>query len=386
MVASRPQSGGICYGIVTMFQYFVRKITIFTLYSVLVFWSVETFATSRETRVLISADTATGLIGGWRGGADDVDDGFAIGMALHAPSLRVLGIGVVRGNSDMAPQYLVTKNILDMLGDDTPIWRGAAHPYSSQVEWFGASEGEFKLSELPQVCSTEAVRQMAEQLTQPTTLIAIGPLTDIACLAQKYPERAKNIENIVSIMGRKPYEMFNIMGNSGLTDFNYNQDPGAVAALLEETEIKMTFMTFSMTSDAFVSAKRLETLKDAKSKVANFFYEASQPWIEKWKAIFGTDGFHPWDQNTVYYVMDPAAYACFDVGYCVVKRGADGSGDPSVCFSGDVQAKPAAIPAGEASQLWLSADFTTRQVTMCSSYSGDKGKQAFLKALFTFLE
>ena len=49
---------------------------------------------------------------------------------------------------------------------------------------------------------------IAELQRGPLTLVAIGPLTDIACVALNSPAAAEDIREVVAIMGRDPGEEF----------------------------------------------------------------------------------------------------------------------------------------------------------------------------------
>jgi pyrimidine-specific ribonucleoside hydrolase len=81
---------------------------------------------------------------------------------------------------------------------------------------------------LPAECVNDGVRFMAAQLRERRlTILAIGPLTDVACLVLNYPREAAKIAEVVAIMGRRPGEEFAIGGKTGLTDFNYVMDERA---------------------------------------------------------------------------------------------------------------------------------------------------------------
>src|SRR2546423_15192361 len=60
-----------------------------------------------KTRVIVSTDMSMGVVGGWRT-TDDVDDGWAVGMALADPALDVRLGATVLGNSNGSPQQAAT--------------------------------------------------------------------------------------------------------------------------------------------------------------------------------------------------------------------------------------------------------------------------------------
>src|SRR5580692_11673295 len=63
-------------------------------------------------QVIISSDVATGLMGGWRAGPSDIDDGLAVGMALGLPALEVRGVVVTLGNNNVQPEIAVAQRIV----------------------------------------------------------------------------------------------------------------------------------------------------------------------------------------------------------------------------------------------------------------------------------
>ena len=64
-----------------------------------------------KTRVIVSTDLSMGVVGGWRT-TDDVDDGWAVGMALADPALDVRLVATVLGNSNVAPEQAATDMLL----------------------------------------------------------------------------------------------------------------------------------------------------------------------------------------------------------------------------------------------------------------------------------
>jgi inosine-uridine nucleoside N-ribohydrolase len=75
--------------------------------------------------------------------------------------------------------------------------------------------------------------------------------------------------------------------------------------------VPMTFLTFDLTNSALVPRSTVERLRQRSSPAANFFYQAAQPWLDFWKSTFAEDGFHPWDQNAIWYAVHPAGKASF---------------------------------------------------------------------------
>ncbi|MEM7446483.1 MAG: nucleoside hydrolase [Pseudomonadota bacterium] len=323
--------------------------------------------------VIFSTDTATGLSGGWVEGASDIDDGLAIAMALDLPNLDVLGVVVTFGNNLMEPEFAVAQRVVEGMGASVPVLRGAPRPLPEyQVQ-------DHTGVAVDTACLNEGVTFMADAIAasdSPVTILAIGPLTDPACLALNRPDVTGNIERIVIIGGRERHQPLVISGQF-VPDFNLAVDFPAVRYLLEETTIPMRFMTFSVTDSVLIPADDRQFLCDsALALAADFFCPAILPRNNMWSEMFGRDGFHPWDQNAVYVTAVPDAYHCEPASYALVDcTAADCAGhDPS---------DPSQL-AMEPGQVWLTSDPSNTRIEACPAFASDEAKRAFERAVLDF--
>ncbi|MCP4384903.1 MAG: hypothetical protein GY798_26405 [Hyphomicrobiales bacterium] len=229
--------------------------------------------------VIISTDPSTGLDGGWWSGPGDIDDGLAIAMAVASHRLDVRGVVVTFGNALVEPSFAVAQRVVDGMGSTISVFRGAARPLP-----------EFPMtlydgSKLDSACLNQGVRFMADELRSaqtPVTILAIGPLTDLACLAMNLPDAADRIEWAVVIGGRNAHQPFEIAGTR-FGDFNLIVDMPAVKYLLTETAILIRFMPFGLTSSVLIpAADRAVVCQSALPLVAEFFCPAIVPWLEAW--------------------------------------------------------------------------------------------------------
>jgi len=331
-------------------------------------------------RVVISTDLATGLQGGWRTGVSDPDDGFAAAMAHYSKRFDIRGVVVTFGNDYRDPEIVAATRLLrDLMRTGLPVLPGAAVPLSDPpAEWTTAS-----VPPVGEPCVNAGVRFMKEELEKgPLTILALGPLTDVACLAMRFPELSrKNLKNVVAIMGRRPNESFAIGKVTGLTDFNMRRDSRAARLLLEGSPVPVTFIGFSATSKGLISSQAVEEkLAADKSALSQFFLLAARAWIHQWRDVykFPEDGFHPWDQNAVYYLMEPAAYVCDQRGFAFIDCTPKPGEKENACAG-----HAAGVPLdsqGEHWQLWFSPDYATRRVTYCHDYASDEANERFLKA------
>lgn len=141
-----------------------------------------------------------------------VDDAFALLYALLKPQFEIVGISTVCGNVESSLAAENTLKILDLVdAPDIPVVQGALCPLKGT--WDGrvaAIHGENGLGN----CSlppgsrrllTENVAdfhmRLASRYEGELTVIALGPLTNIALTLQKYPDFAKKVKRLIMMGG-----------------------------------------------------------------------------------------------------------------------------------------------------------------------------------------
>ncbi|MGH2877310.1 MAG: nucleoside hydrolase, partial [Solirubrobacteraceae bacterium] len=128
---------------------------------------------SRPRAVWIDTDPAVGEPG------RDVDDGYAILQALRSPELGVVGISTVFGNTSRPTCDRIAAELLH-------------HAGAGQVPLHSGAESAADRDRTP------ASRALADALSeQPLTVLALGPLTNIATALRDRPDIAERIEQLV---------------------------------------------------------------------------------------------------------------------------------------------------------------------------------------------
>jgi pyrimidine-specific ribonucleoside hydrolase len=278
---------------------------------------------SAATRLIFSTDLALGLINGRFDGPGPAptDDAYAVALALARPEqFDVRGLVITFGNDKMEPEVRAAQRAMDALDADVPIYEGAAVPLSKPPVRF------FDDRPLADWCVNDGVRFMAAELRDaPATIAAIGPFTDIACLAQNFPDEVKRIQRVVILAGSKPGQGLKL-GTTPVPDLNFTSDPEALRYILEETDIPLTAMLFEVTSTTELDAKQIASLRDH-GPAGRYFAAASEPNVQ----AFGPT--QPFDANVVYHLAEPKAYRCFESGFRIVAK--QPSADPD---SGNIDA------------------------------------------------
>ena len=161
-----------------------------------------------------------------------VDDAIAILMALAAPEVEVAGLTVVGGNVPHARGLRNALALVDFVGrSDIPVHRGSGRPlagrFASAQHFHGASGLTRRLPEpVTPPAPERAVDFLARKLSaQPgeITLVAIGPLTNLARLERRHPGALARAASVV-IMGGAVDTPGNITPHA---EFNFHCDPRA---------------------------------------------------------------------------------------------------------------------------------------------------------------
>jgi purine nucleosidase len=171
------------------------------------------------TRIILDTDLAMGAPG------SDVDDGFALALAIADPGLRLELVTAVGGNTDVNTVTRLSTELLGVLGrPDVPVVSGVAGPIDPALRW---PDREPAASRGPYAAAEIVDRVMAEP--GELTIVAIGPLTNIALALLIEPRIATAVREIV-VMGGVFLGQTNVAGMPG--EYNFWCDPDAAQAVL----------------------------------------------------------------------------------------------------------------------------------------------------------
>ncbi len=179
-----------------------------------------------------------------------VDDAVALMCAMQRADIEWAGLTSVSGN---APEEQVAKNlchILDWMGKDVPVFRGAAKPLFRQpirsLDFMGADGLGGITPTLPPLSHQPAPGiapailpglVQAARAKGPVVLVSIGPLTNLALAVTLAPEMVSGVDRLV-IMGGAVHAQGN---TSPVAEFNVFSDPEA-ASIVFSAGFKETWL------------------------------------------------------------------------------------------------------------------------------------------------
>ena len=226
-----------------------------------------------------------------------IDDSLAIMLALTSPEVEVLGITIVCGNSPVEMGFENAKKILKHMNRlDVPVYIGESKPLKRDYVNALDTHGSDGLGEsfLPEVEGYQqeigAVDFLADVLKkEKVSVIALGPMTNLARLIQKDQAAFNQIEEIVSMGGS-----FKSHGNcSPVAEYNYWCDPDA-AALVYDTLYqngKMIHMIgLDVTRKIVLTPTLLEYICRLDKEIGEFIRKITKFYFDfhwKWEHIIG---------------------------------------------------------------------------------------------------
>jgi len=194
-----------------------------------------------------------------------IDDAVAIAAALFSPALDLQLVTTLSGNVSVEK---TTRNALQLLNFwqvDVPVAQGAATPLVRSLRDAASVHGESGMDgydfveharQPMEIPAFQAIRNHLMAAAEPVTLVAIGPLTNIALLLTHYPECRFNIRRLV-IMGGSA-------GRGNFTpnaEFNIAIDPEAAAQVFQ-SGLEIVMCGLDVTNRAVLTAEYLAGLPE----------------------------------------------------------------------------------------------------------------------------
>ena len=263
-------------------------------------------------RIVIDADPGT-------------DDALALLFALNVPEFKIEAVTVVPGNV-VADQGLANAlKIVSLAGRcDVPVARGALHPLAQQLitaEFWHGRNGLGNVELPPSQCAADLrfapdlIIQKVHEYPYQITLIAIGPLTNIALAVSKDPSIVTLVKNIV-IMGGS-IEGGNV---NAAAEANIYGDPEA-AQIVFRAGWMITMVGCDVGERTRLTHARVSELEQAGPgpqsegviRIANFLLDESEK--------VGEEGTPMFDPLAVAVALDPTLVTTEDMHVDVETKG-----------------------------------------------------------------
>ena len=214
-------------------------------------------------KFLIDTDTAS-------------DDAVAMCMALRHPDIEVVAFTVVAGNVPLDQAVQNALYTVELCGSSTPVYAGAPVPLLRDLATAQNVHGQDGMGDIglnltgrapapgwgPQVI-VDTIRAHPDEIT----LVALGPLTNVAIALLWAPDIAAKVQRVVIMGGTGEHGPGNV---SPSAEFNFWVDPEAVRVVLRSgMPLELVGWDISIAS-AVVTDERRAQIRALGTDVANF--------------------------------------------------------------------------------------------------------------------
>ncbi|CRH32448.1 hydrolase [Pantoea ananatis] len=233
-------------------------------------------------RLIIDCDPGNGIAGA------NTDDGLALSLALASPGLSLELITTVAGNTPSDVGARVAKDLVTRLGCAVPVvqgarqalcedpgpWRAVLDKRVEQLNLLSLWQGVPQPAML-EADATDAAQAMGQLICDnpgEITLIAIGPLTNVALAMQRFPDMAESVAEIVIMGGVFALDDY-------IKDTNFGIDPEAAHQVLH-SGAAITLLPMDVTTQTLLTQDDLTRMTCREHPLTRFVHDTLQPWID----------------------------------------------------------------------------------------------------------
>ena len=286
------------------------------------------------------------------------DDAVALLLAAAGPALDLRAVTTVAGNGTLENVTRNARAVCTLAGiRDVPVAAGAERPLRRALEIAAHVHGQSALDgpalPAPAVAldPRPADRLMADVVAaaaEPVTLIATGPLTNVATFLERHPKAAGRLREIV-IMGGATGR-----GNhTPYAEFNVYVDPEAAERVFA-ARVPVTMVGLNLTHQALAIPDVIARLEGIGTDLAGVVAAWMTFFAASYEEVFGLPGPPVHDACAVALAIDPTLVRCVDAFVAIETEGRWTRGATVVDLHGRLGRKPNARVAMEldADRFW----------------------------------
>jgi inosine-uridine nucleoside N-ribohydrolase len=161
---------------------------------------------------------------------DDIDDAFALALALQSPELHILGVTTAFGDTELRAR-LVDRYLAAVGRSDIPVAAGVATPHANVFTQAAYAR------QAPDRKHIDAIGFLLDQIRKhpgQITLIAIGPLSNVQAAIERDPATFRQLKRVV-LMGGSVARGYDSKTGARMppdAEWNIKCDPAGAKALL----------------------------------------------------------------------------------------------------------------------------------------------------------
>lgn len=222
----------------------------------------------------------------------EVDDAYALVLALHSPEIRIAGVSTTFGNAPLGHTTRAARNLVGQFGGEGRLIVADVYPGAKSAADLGR-----------QSAATDALAAVLRKRT--VIYIALGPLTNLATFVRLHPALAHRIESVVFVGGQLPGTRlgFGPTGSFHIHDANMFKDPAAAQTVLR-SNISITLVPITVASNLMVDEMNLRAL-EKNGGAADYLSRESRIWLWFWTNVIRTEGGPIFDAAAIIAAAKP---------------------------------------------------------------------------------
>jgi purine nucleosidase len=292
-----------------------------------------------------------------------IDDALAIAYALNSPEIELIGLTTCFGNGPIANTTRNTLVVLEQLGKRVPVYSGADKPLSRTPkklpthihgeDGLGNRVDKAPVMEAESEGAVDYIINQVKQRPHEITIIAVGPLTNLALAVQKEPEIVSLVKEVV-IMGGAVF----VRGNTTpYSEANVYADPHAAECVFS-SGLPVTVVGLDVTMRTLLPNAVLADWRATNKEDSHFFADMTSFYMQAYETFHpGIGGCALHDPLAVGVVIDPS----------FVKKE---TWNVKVVLEGKEMGRTVALAAGEP------------KIQVCTQVEADRFLNHFLDRLF----
>ncbi|MGB1237845.1 MAG: nucleoside hydrolase [Pseudomonadales bacterium] len=255
-----------------------------------------------------------------------IDDAMAIFTAMAHPQIELLGLTTTFGNVSVDQATANALTLVEMAGVDVPVARGVASPWRKDLapfpdfvhgeDGFGNLKLDPPKTAAIDACAAQFIVDQVNANPGEVTLVAIGPLGNLATALQMDPSIAQKVKQVV-IMGGVIAADGNV---SPVAEANILSDPHAADKVMA-APWKVVIVGLDVTHQVVLSNALFAKIREQNQKVGAFMSDAAQFYIDFYTSVRDIDGCYAHDVSAVAYVVEPDIFKTIEGEVCVAVDG-----------------------------------------------------------------
>ncbi len=247
-----------------------------------------------------------------------IDDALALVYAVASGAFDILAVHTVAGNVNVDYTTSNARGVLGFLKVlDIPICKGSNVPlvvkptFADDIHGVNGMGGfEFDSASAASLSSKTALEsyvEILENTQEKVTIVAVGPLTNLAVLLRAYPHLASKIEQI-AIMGG------GIKGGniSATGEFNFYVDPHAAHVVIN-SGLPIVLAGLDVTEEARLFEDDLKEIEAVSPELGSWMLEINSVSIDVYEGLGYGRSCTPNDVVPLMYLINPEVFEVADL-------------------------------------------------------------------------